>query len=89
MPLLADGTCTIANSLRTAQFEVSKEYSDDNTDPVSVSLECTDGTVAPPSADAAPGSPAVFTVTGYNGDPTCSATEVVPAGAQCERLAPS
>jgi len=78
--LLADGTCTIANSLRTAEFTVTKEYSDDNTDPVSVSLECSDGDVTVSPLDAAPGAPAVFEVTGYEGDPTCIATEVVPAG---------
>jgi hypothetical protein len=78
--LLADGTCTIANSLRTAEFTVTKEYSDDNTDPVSVSLDCSDGAVTASPLDAAPGAPAIFEVTGYEGDPTCIATEVVPAG---------
>jgi len=80
VPLLADGTCTIANSLRRASFTVTKEYSDGNTDPVSVSLTCSDGTVTASPLDAAPGAPAVFEVSGYDGDPTGIATEVVPAG---------
>jgi len=80
VPLLADGTCTIANSLRTAEFTVTKEYTDDNTDPVSVSLDCVSGTVTTTPLDAAPGAPAVFEVTGYVDDPNCTATEVVPAG---------
>jgi hypothetical protein len=80
VPLLADGTCTIANSLRTAEFTVTKEYSDGNTDAVSVSLTCSDGDVTVSPLDAAPGAAAVFEVTGYNGDPDCTATEVVPVG---------
>jgi hypothetical protein len=78
--LIADGTCTIANSLRTAGFTVTKDYSDGNTDPVSVSLTCSDGAVTASPLDAAPGAPALFEVTGYDGDPTCTATEDLPAG---------
>jgi hypothetical protein len=78
--LLEPGACTITNTLRTAEFTVSKEYDDENTDPVIVSLECTDGTIAESPLDAAPGEPAVFVVTGYDGEPTCTATEDVPSG---------
>ena len=78
--LVADGACNIVNTLRSADFVVEKYYSDDNTDPVSVSLTCSDGTVTASPLDAAPGSPAMFEVTGYEGEPTCTATEDVPAG---------
>ena len=79
------GACTITNTLNQATVTVHKDYSDDNPTPVSVALECTDGTVTntPQNAsdEAAGGSPAVFTVTGFD-DPnaTCTATETVPSG---------
>ncbi|HEY8218451.1 MAG TPA: hypothetical protein VIH82_15035 [Acidimicrobiia bacterium] len=75
--------CTIYNDLNTTTFEVSKQYSDDNTASVPVSLVCTGGTVAESSLDAAPGAPAQFTVTGFDdSDPgSCTATETtVPDG---------
>ena len=40
--LVADGACNIVNTLRSADFVVEKVYDDDNTDPVSVSLTCSD-----------------------------------------------
>ena len=79
------GACTITNTLNQATVTVHKDYSDDNPTPVSVALECTDGTVTntPQNAsdEAAGGSPAVFTVTGFD-DPnaTCTTTETVPSG---------
>jgi hypothetical protein len=78
--LVSDGVCTINNMVRAEQFVVQKTYDDGTTDPVSVSLECSEGTVANSPQDAAPGAPAVFDVTGYEGDPTCTATEIVPDG---------
>jgi hypothetical protein len=79
--LLDVGACTITNTLRSAEFRVSKVYDgDENTDSVSVSLDCTDGTVTESPLDAAPEADAVFVVTGYEGEPTCTATEEVPSG---------
>jgi uncharacterized repeat protein (TIGR01451 family) len=65
----------------TAVFTVSKVYSGGNTAPVSVTLTCTSGTITPSATQlAVPGSPAAFTVTGFSGGSTCSASEAVPAG---------
>ena len=62
-------------------FRVKKDFIPDSGASVSVSLDCTSGGVSPASASASEGSPAVFTVTGYSGDPTCTATESpIPAG---------
>ena len=77
---LSVGACTITNSPITATFEVRKVYSDANTTPVQMSLQCASGAVTPPFAGASPGNPAIFTVTGYSGNPMCTATETVPAG---------
>ena len=80
--LVAVGSCTITNTLKKDSFTVSKEYSDDNTTPVTITLTCTlGGVVTPATAPAAPDSPAVFNVSGYTDDPECTATESgVPAG---------
>jgi hypothetical protein len=79
--LVEVGECTITNTLRQAEFVVVKDFDDDNPDPVTVSLVCTSGSVSPESAEVSEGSPAVFTVSGYEGDPDCTATEdPIPAG---------
>ena len=70
----------------TARVTVNKTYSDSNTTPVTVTLTCTSGLVSPGSgvsgsASASPGSPAVFTVTGFGPTATCFATEgIAPPG---------
>ncbi len=61
-----------------ALFSVAKDFSDNNVASVVVTLVCSSGVVTPSSALASEASPAQFTVTGYIGAPTCSATEVVP-----------
>ena len=73
--------CTFTNTLRSAKFLVKKDFIPNSGASVSVSLSCTSGSVSPASASAAEGSPAEFTLTGYNGNPTCTATESpIPAG---------
>jgi len=76
------GSCTIVNNLRTTSFTVNKTYNDGGTDPVTVNLVCTSGNVTTNNLQAAPGSPAVFEVTGWTQqNPSCTATESnVPAG---------
>ena len=63
---------------------MAKDFSDKpstDTTTVSVSLSCTSGAATPASANASEATPASFTVTGYTGDPTCTATETpVPTG---------
>ena len=89
------GACTITNTENSATFTVSKAYSDTNTTPVTVTLTCTSGSVngvlLSNSASATPGGPpASFTVSGYTGNPTCTATETaVPAGNRLRHLLPS
>jgi Mg-chelatase subunit ChlD len=79
--LLSVGTCTIVNTLNTDTFTVVKDFSDDSAASVTVSLSCTSGTDSPASAPASESTPAVFTVSGFSGDPTCTATESpVPGG---------
>jgi hypothetical protein len=79
--LVSGGQCTITNTLRSHQFTVKKDFVPDSEASVSVSLGCTSGQVSPASASASEGSPAVFTVTGYVGNPTCTATESpIPTG---------
>jgi hypothetical protein len=77
-----NGECEIKNSLDPVDFRVFKRYTDSNTTPVQVSLQCTNG--GQPDASpksAAPGNPAVFSVSGFTSiGGTCTATEVVPNG---------
>ena len=84
IPLVADGNagCTIVNNQNPVQITVEKEYTDGNTDAVSVSLVCSSGTPTPASADASPGSPAVFMLEDFDvGGATCTATEAsAPTG---------
>ena len=51
---------------------------------MSVSLGCSSGIVSESPLPAAPGAPAVFEVTGYDGDPTCTAVEFVPDGYEAD-----
>jgi hypothetical protein len=76
-----NATCTLVNNLNQASFTVYKDFSDNNASPVTVSLSCASGTVTPGSASIGEGSPMTFLVTGFDGDPLCSATESpIPAG---------
>jgi hypothetical protein len=77
---LSAGGCTITNTLNTANFTVAKDFSDNNPGSVTVGLVCTSGTVSPLTASASEATPASFTVSGYDGNPSCTATETVPAG---------
>src|SRR6185503_18600416 len=64
-------------NFRQASITVSKQYSDNNTNSVSVGLTCTSGTIFggnPQNATpGSPGIPAVFTVKGYAPGATCTA----------------
>ncbi|MCJ7671366.1 MAG: hypothetical protein MUP67_04885, partial [Acidimicrobiia bacterium] len=93
---LADGECTIVNTLNvvppappappappvnTATFTVRKDFSDDNPASVPIRLSCTSGTVAANDATASEADTADFTVFGFTGSPSCTATEdPVPDG---------
>ncbi|MDO8614504.1 MAG: hypothetical protein Q7T33_02055, partial [Dehalococcoidia bacterium] len=78
---LSEGSCTIFNYLNKARFEVEKDFSDDNTAPVTVTLFCDSGNVSPDSLSASEAQSAVFEVTGFTGDPNCTASESqVPDG---------
>ncbi len=77
-----DADCTVTNTLNSATVTVHKDFSDDNDAKVSVSLDCTGGVVDSSPKDAqdedltpTPGDPAVFTVTGFDPDDTCDASE--------------
>ena len=88
--LVAVGSCTITNTLKKAEFTVHKEYRDGNTTAVTITLTCVSGVISPLTAEASPGSPAVFNVSGYTDDPECAATEsdVPPdySGSGCESV---
>src|ERR1700674_2123418 len=74
--------CTITNTENAATLTVNKVYSGTDAGPVAITLACSaNGTIDPPNpANAATGSPAVFTVHGYTPPLTCTASETVPAG---------
>jgi hypothetical protein len=75
-----NGSCTIINTqANLTTITVYKDFSPDSPAPVSVSVTCDSGVVAPLSQNASEGSPAVFTVTGTS-SATCTATEAVPDG---------
>jgi len=81
-----NGSCTIVNTLNPPPpegdtFTVYKDFSDDSTATVSVSLNCTRATVTNSPQSAAEGAPAIFYVTGAKPNTRCTATEnVVPPG---------
>ena len=73
-----NGSCTIVNTKDAPvvdEFTVYKDYSDDNSDSVSVSLSCSSGAVTNSPQWAREGSPAVFTIEGASANATCTATE--------------
>ena len=78
--LLSVGECTITNTLNTDTFVVNKDFSDDSQASVTVSLDCASGTEDPDSAQATESLGATFTVSGFDGDPMCTATEEIPVG---------
>lgn len=84
-------SCTIVNSLIIPPgpdtVTVLKDFSDDNTDPVSVSLTCTSGTVSATPLPASEGSPAVFGIADAEPGATCTATEDVPEGYEADQTA--
>jgi hypothetical protein len=58
-----------------SSFTVYKDYSDNNTDSVSVTLSCSSGTVTNSPQWASEAAPAVFTIEGAASNATCTATE--------------
>ena len=77
----ASAPCTIVNtrgSSTSALFKVTKDFSDDNPAKVSISLSCDSGTISKRPIDAAEGSPATFTVTGFQAGARCTASEDTP-----------
>ncbi len=76
-------TCTYTNVLNTAPFTVLKDFSDGNPAAVSVSVQCTAGSVFANDSSASEADPARFTVSGFvsAAATTCTATESnVPVG---------
>ena len=75
-------SCTITNSLNAAVFNVSKNFTNVNTNDVTVGLICTSGTVTVDDVTANEGTPdtADFTIEGFTVGATCTATETVPTG---------
>ena len=72
--------CTFYNSLQKT-FTVHKDFQPNAPGSVTVSLVCANGIEAPASAPASEATPASFTVTGYMGNPSCTATEsTIPQG---------
>ncbi len=68
-------------SQSTDQFTVYKDYSDNNSDSVSVSLSCSSGTVTNSPQPSSEAAPAVFNVEGAASGTKCTATEnFVPPG---------
>jgi hypothetical protein len=79
-----NGSCTIINTKNTSSsgtFTVHKDFSDNNTASVGITLTCSSGTIADNTLQAREGVPAVFTITGASAGTTCTATEPsVPSG---------
>ena len=79
-----NGSCTIVNNLvenDAESFWVFKDFSDDNSASVSVTLSCSRGTVTNNPQLASEAAPAEFSITGSNPSATCTATEnSVPSG---------
>jgi len=80
--LLSVGTCTITNTETSATLNVLKNFTDDDAGSVTVSVNCTSGTVTNGDTSASEADDANFTVSGFNvAGTTCTATEgAVPAG---------
>jgi hypothetical protein len=77
-----DNSCTITNTARVATFSVTKTYSDGDTTPVAVTLNCTgiNTAIDDDTQSAEPGVAAVFVVRTYEPGDTCTAVEDVPSG---------
>jgi hypothetical protein len=81
------------SSVPSAIFEVSKDFSDDNAEKVSIDLTCSSGTVAKTPLVAFEGSPVTFAITGFGSETTCTASEpAAPSGytadeGDCRRVA--
>lgn len=64
----------------SAEFAVTKDFQPDNPNTVMVTVSCTTGTSSPPD-NVDESGPVSFIITGFSGDPTCTATESgVPPG---------
>lgn len=62
-------------------FVVEKDFVPDSNASVTVSLDCSDGSISPSSESASESSGATFGVVNFSGDPTCTATEApIPQG---------
>jgi hypothetical protein len=72
--------CIFTNTLPTGTFTVGKDFSDDNAAVVDMTLTCTSGTVTVNPLGASEGSPALFEVTGFLPNATCTATEAATPG---------
>jgi len=73
-----NGSCTIVNNVippSSDSFAVYKDFSDNNSGSVSVSLSCSSGTVTNNPQLAREGVPAVFNITGAASGATCTAVE--------------
>ena len=69
-------TCDFFNQQDPATITVDKEYVESNGGPVTVTFNCSSGTLDPPTAQAEPGSPAVFTLNDFAWDgATCDGEE--------------
>ncbi len=75
--------CVFTNTV-VGSFTVRKDFTDDNPDPVDVTLSCTSGDITTNPMQASEGSSAVFEVTGYDAGTTCTATESVPPGYEAD-----
>ena len=73
-------TCDFTNTLNTGSFTVNKDFSDDSTDSVVMTLSCTDGTITTNDLPATEAAPAIFEVTGAEPGATCTATEAATPG---------
>ena len=83
VPIVIGGTasCTITNTLNSATLTVNKNFSDNSSASVTVSVTCTNGgTPAPASGTVSHAAPRTYTITGFTAGATCTATETVPAG---------
>jgi hypothetical protein len=67
--------------LNSDTFVVNKNFADNSSASVTVSVTCTNGgTPAPASGTVSQAAPRTYTITGFNSDATCTASETVPAG---------
>ena len=80
-PIVAAGTtptnasCTFRNEVSSASITVDKDFSDDSSGEVTVSLDCGTATETTVDGTATESDDAEFTVVGFDGDDVCTATE--------------